>query len=696
MSTAFKKRVQKLEGESVPQSAHVLVKTPQAVKLESEGYLSWLKTLGPRTFSQPFAFFHHEFWGWYWPVRQKLLKGEQLSPAEMAMLLMWGRGMGKSSHVEWACIAEGALGEGLTDEPGFVGYVCDTESLAKGHIQSIRNRLDSPEIAYYYPGLSNPRVDRHGYQTAWRQDFLATSSHWGIIPIGLEEGVRGGRLFDLRFTMFVFDDIDNRKDSAAAVEKKQKIIAHEILPAGTANTLKLVPQNLIHVNGFVNQTYTRRSDILSERKESGPYPAFNDLELELDETVAGRKWKIKQAVPTWPSIDLRAASVFLADSGRAAFLAEYQHDFESAREGRVLRNWDDKLMVIPRSLFERVYAAREIPAKWAKRVFHDWSRTKSAYHANIAGKLTVSNQNTKLPGKLWLFDLMSFEAGTQADDVGKRLLSSISPFVPGTHQPWDTLIEDSLSRSNLELYISDTTRLLEARRDVLAKVIPPLVTPALTDNHYTSFVGSHDQNNDALAVYRRVFGLPFSPVNPGESGGLEWIDHFMMVDKKVPHPFFEDEPLEDGTFKLGCPGLFMLVDDDRYEYPSVSTPDALHDSDLCRYQFNNWRMRPSKLTESGMLEYGPMKMDDDFGQGLQMAMVSGPPQPTPLTYMEMVTETIPLDKRIDALAEKSKQAGVIGGGLTPEAEGTYILNRKFAEKKITPRTQQFGDYGEPL
>jgi hypothetical protein len=95
----------------------------------------------------------------------------------------------------------------------------------------------------------------------------------------LEEGVRGGRLFDLRFSMFVLDDIDSRKDSPAAVEKKLKIIAHEMLPAGTPDTLKLFPQNLIHEDSVLNQIYTRRSDVLSERQESGPVKAFAELEL---------------------------------------------------------------------------------------------------------------------------------------------------------------------------------------------------------------------------------------------------------------------------------------------------------------------------------------------------------------------------------------------------------------------------------
>jgi hypothetical protein len=661
-------------------------KTPQALALEKKGYEAWCKGLGPKTFTKPFARFHHDLWGWYWPVRQKLLTGERLSPAEMVMLLMWFRGGGKSSHVEWCCIAEG----GLVGE-GFVGYVGDTEALAKGHVQSIRNRLDSPEIAHHYPGLSNPRIDKHGQQVAWRQDYLATASGWGIIPIGLEEGVRGGRLFDLRFTMFVFDDIDSRKDSAAAVQKKLDIISHEILPAGTAETLILFPQNLIHENSVLNQIYTRRSDILSERQESGPYPGFDDLELELDEGVAGRKWKIKKATPTWPHIDMHAARKYLADSGKAAFLAEYQHDFTSNKEGKVLRNYDDKLMVVPKSLFNRLYGSEGVPDKWSKRVFHDWSRTKSAYHANIAGKLTVSNQNENLPGKLWLFDLMSFEAGTQADEVGKRILGSISKFVPGTRQTWEELIEASTSRAGLEVYLSDVTRLIEARRDVLAHVIPPLVAPALKSAHYTSFVGSHDQNNDALSVYRRVFGLPFSPVNPGEHGGLEWIDHFMQADKNTPHPFFNDELLEDGTYKLGCPGLFILVDDDKYEYPQVSTPDALHNSDLARYQFNNWRMRPAKLTESGMMEYGPMKMNDDFGQGLQMAMLNGPPTPTPLEFWEQLEAATPEDKRFEALQE---QANIPGGGLTPELEATYLLNKRFAEQKITPNWLTFDEYGD--
>lgn len=661
----------------------------KAAQLEARGWEAWLKTLGPKTFSRPFAPFHAEYWNWLWTTRTRLLRGERLTPAELVMLLIWFRGGGKSSHVEWGCIAEGARAP-----KGFIGYICETEALSLGHIQSIRRRLDSPQIIEYYPGLASPKLDRQGRQVAWRQDYLYTKSGWGIIPIGLEEGVRGGKLEDVRFTTLVFDDIDSRTDSPAAREKKLKRIAFEILPAGTMNadTMVWFPQNLIDVDSCLNQIYTGRVDILSERQVSGPHPAFQMLELVLDENASGRKYVIANAVPTWPEVDMNAAKKFLADSGRVAFMAEYQHDFEAAREGRVLRNYNDALMVIDEDDYCRVFGSLDTLDTFNKYFGHDWSRTKSAYHANVGGKLAVTNQNSPLPGKLILHDLMSFEAGTQADDVGLRFLESITPFVPDKALTWKELIELSLSRQGLEQFISDATRLIEARRNILAGIIPPLVMPLLKAKRYMRFVGSHDQNNDALQVYRRVYGLPFRPLNPRETGGLEWADHYMDIDKKTRHPFFEDRQLADGTWEKGCPGMFLLVKNGKKAYPGSATPDALHDSDLCRYQFSNWRMRPMKLTEAGALEHGPMKMNDDFGQMLQMLLLDNSITAVPMTYQEQVNEMIPRKNRVAEMRKLSPN----GIGLTPEQELTAIISRQFAEKKIRPRVQRFDDFGTPL
>ncbi len=53
-------------------------------------------------------------------------------------------------------------------------------------------------------------------------------------------------------------------------------------------------------------------------------------------------------------------------------------------------------------------------------------------------------------------------------------------------------------------------------------------------------------------------------------------------------------------------------------YPDALEPDKLHDSDLFRYQALNCRYRDPKLTETGEQIDEPLKLNDDFKQGLQM------------------------------------------------------------------------------
>ncbi len=622
MAHELGRRLGKLEAARAG-AANARIKTAQAITLEAQGYEAWLQTLGARTFTGAFSFFHHQFWGWYWNVRQKLLRGESLTPDELAALVIWFRSGGKSSHVEWCCIAEGAL---VGD--GYVGYVSDTEDQARTHLQSIRDRLASPEIAEYYPGLANPRVDKHGQQVGWRQDYLATASGWGIVPIGLEEGVRGGRQNDLRFTMFVLDDIDTDTDSAAAVEKKLSIIARSIIPAGTADTLIIFPQNLIHENSVLNQIYSRRSDVLSERRVFGPVPAFNDLELDLDESEGARKWRIRSAVPTWSEIDMAAARKFLAKSGRRAFLAEYQHDFGAEREEKVLPHYDDAVHVITWEEFARVFGgARRIPERWNKYVFNDWARTKTAYHANVAGKVTVSSQNEPLPGFVFAYDMMSFAAGTLAETVALRLLKSISPTVDGTPsgRGWEDLMKSELSRAGLEGYVTDATELIRARREALARVFPRHVQPLLQRGNYRKFAMSHEAD-DVRSVYRQAFGLPFVGVNPGKSGGIEWLNHYMQVDAEARHPFRPEE--------CGFTRFFLIVDNERRDFPASPSPDHLHDSDLARYQFKHWRNSAPKLNELGVVERGPQKMNDDFGNGLMFLFHDNGVQAAPLDANE--------------------------------------------------------------
>jgi hypothetical protein len=339
-------------------------------------------------------------------------------------------------------------------------------------------------------------------------------------------------------------------------------------------------------------------------------------------------WTIESCVPTWPDTDLAKARRFLAKSGRSAFLAEYQHDFTIEQTERVLNNWDDDVHVITKSQFAAVFGTRQIPRRWYKYAGNDWSRTKSAYHANVAAFLAVSGQSERLPGFIFMYDAMSFEAGTEADDVGLALLKAISPTVEvgSSQQSWDDLVSASLSRNGLEQFIQSPTKLLKKRREVLALIIPPYVRKILSAHNYRNFRGSHEENKNALEIYRDVYGLPFTPCNPGENGGLEWINHHQKVDYERPHPFKADV--------MGYSRFFLIVDDENAPYPAALTPDKLHGSDLARYQFKHWRNRPVKLTEAGAIERGPMKMNDDFGNLLMFLFHDNSVEAAPMTEQE--------------------------------------------------------------
>jgi hypothetical protein len=606
-------------------------KTLSAGVLERQGAEKWLQTLGPRTFTGAFAPFHLEFWAWYWEVRRKLLAGEPLTLDEMAALLMWGRGMGKSANCEWAAIAEGAL-----DGSGFVMYVSGTEKQAKEHVAAIKTRLESSAVASYYPSLSKPEIGAHGAQRGWRQDYLATQSGWGIVPVGLDQGIRGGRKDDTRFSLIILDDIDDIDDSPAVVEKKLNTISRTILPAGDSKTIVLFAQNLIHEDSVLNQIYTRRSDVLSDRIEFGPYKSFEDVHLDPHPAIPGKFLIRDGAVPTWPHLKIDDARLFLSRSGRHGFLAEYQHDFTRDSSEYVLPHWRDEVHVIIRSQFAAVYGTHSVPFYWPKRWGNDWAKTKTARHANVAGCLTVSAQQTRLPGVAFFFDCMSFEAGAVADDVALRILKTISPTVnvAGKPKPWDEVVRDCRTRSNMMAYTSSVKDIIEAERTSRSKIVPALVRPILQAQKLNCFRGSHEQANDAHQVMRDVYGIHFSPVNPGADGGVEYINSMMSVDRSVPHPFKPDERGEDGLYKLGSSRFYLVVEDGKVAEPAANNPVGLHDSDLARYQLKRWRNVPVQLTTTGEIERGPMKMNDDFGNVLMMLLHDGPPAAPSLTEEE--------------------------------------------------------------
>lgn len=149
----------------------------------------WLRAIAPKTFTAEFTSFHAEFMEWYWALLSLRAAGEEVPENfPRAGLLALGRGLGKSTLLEAIALAEGAM---IRDSFGV--YISSTQAKAKEHLASIRDLIESSEIAKYYPGLANPRVGKFGNQRGWNAEAIYTDSDFAIVAVSLEKGIRGLR-----------------------------------------------------------------------------------------------------------------------------------------------------------------------------------------------------------------------------------------------------------------------------------------------------------------------------------------------------------------------------------------------------------------------------------------------------------------------------------------------------------------------
>jgi hypothetical protein len=174
------------------------LKLNKGIFIERRGPEHWLKTLGAQTFTRPFAPIQRRFWEWNWGALNKVRNGVPLDPKETVGFLPWPRETGKSSHVEWAAIAEGAI-----LKSGYVIYLSAKLSQAIDHVVAIRDRIESEHVAETYPWLGKPKLGAHGNKFGWGQEFLMTSGGWSIRPVGADVAMRGGKSINLRPSMVI-------------------------------------------------------------------------------------------------------------------------------------------------------------------------------------------------------------------------------------------------------------------------------------------------------------------------------------------------------------------------------------------------------------------------------------------------------------------------------------------------------------
>lgn len=654
---------------------------PSLEDIESDWRI-WLKTLFPQFVRGPLAPYHQEFLDWVWSTLWAKRKGLPL-PDGNAFMSVWGRGCAKSTFARLVPIAEAALlGK------GYSLLVSGNQDQANKHLTSIESLLTSDKVRYYYPTLGKPKVGGTDKNRAWNQKMLHLASGFVLQGIGLDVGIRGANIDDQRVTSLIVDDVDDRSDTALQSEQKMDKFLHSILPTKKPGTIFICAQNLVLESGVINRIFTGDVPALANAHVSGPHPRIANLKTEKVEKNGRQLDVIVGGTCTWPADTIEICQEDVDTYTLPVFMRECQNLLHVDRAGLVLSRWEDETHVITESEFAAVFGYRQPPPHWNKYIANDWATTKSAYHANVALKVAVSSQNEPLPGYIFVYDPMSFEPETQADDVAERMLRSIAPTVDvrGVAKTWDDVFNAELRRVDLQDFVVSATELLDVRRAVLARVIPPLITPLLKAHNYRALRMSHEAKA-VKNIYRRVFGLGFTGVNPRREGGVDFINHYLKIDPKRKHPFKD---------KTGWSQMFLIVPDEKAEYPTAVRPDQLHDTDLVRYQFTHHRYTEPHLTTTGILEHGPEKMNDDATNCLMMLFHDNHVMAQKLTQDEKVEQMIPPETRREAVLQTSPTSLTGRRTMTARDQLSYEMAREHAQRQIRPARRAFDEFGDPM
>lgn len=625
-----KEEVERIFFELMPKS------TGQAAakELEAQGWRGWYAELFGQSFVDALAPHHIEAVEWHWESRRALLKNEK--PEYFAYFPIWSRGHMKSSVAERLVVVDACLSS-LYNQPGYTLYIAQNKDKIQENISNIEELFSNEKVRKYFPLLSQvARNDETNQKRQWQATFLRTAANYTVKGGSIESAQAGSRINETRPTFFVPDDIDGREDSPVIAEGRFKRLVTEILPMKQANTLTFFAQNLISRYSVMYRIYSGKARVLTNRKPTKPVPAVLNLVTEI-QTVGGIVKDIYvSGTSTWHAWDKERIQEEIDSYGLESFKTECQHEVSQSKEGLILHNYDDAVHVISYSEFAAVYGSPDAWKDWFKAVFNDWSRTKTERHANVAGFVAVSSQNSALPAITFYIPL-SFPANQMPEDVATRLLSALTPNAYG-ETSWRTLVNDAMRRANSEQHYTTTADILEYSRSYLKNSVLKYARQTLSA--YNVMAGAMSHSEDTVRqIFNEVFGFPFVPSNPSRTDAIEDITRALSVDYTQAHLF---RPGERGYTRA-----YILAPDDTTKtpeivdgreiypprpYPDALQPDELHDSDLMRYQFCNWRWRTPVLTANGETVDDVLKINDDFGQGLQMV------------YFKKLLSNIPLSK----------------------------------------------------
>lgn len=606
-------------------------------------------------FADSMAPHHAEAVEWHWESRIAFF--EKRKPEYLAYFPIWSRGHAKSSYAERMVVVDGMISYAY-DQPGYALYVARSKDKVEEHIKNIETLLSTDRIRKWCPKLSNPkRSITTNQQSKWTSTFLKSDANFSIQGGSLDSGLAGSRVEESRVTFLVLDDIDGRENSPLIAESRLKMLTNEILPMGQANTLTFFAQNLISPLSTMYRIHKNDVKVLTNRKPSQPIPAVTDL-VTVETTINGIVKDIYvSGESTWKVWDAERIQTEIDREGIDSFRRECQHEVDGVKQGQIFYNYSDEVHVISQSEFANKFG-KDAWLKWRKKPGNDWARTKTDKHANVAGWLTISDVNTKFPNATFLIDAMSFPADSAPEDVAERLLTSLSPYAyieRDKKTTWSELRKELLSNSNAARHTQTVAEQMDYERGALSRVIPRYSKDLLQRCNVQQGEMSHEMDT-VRKIYASVYGLSFKGINPRKWGGVEAVNREMRVDYDQSHAFRPEQK--------GYTRWYIIAPDDLgrpYEidgvtvyyprpFPKDIKTNDLADTDLARFQFKNWRVRPPALTAAGETIDDPEKMYDDFGNLVQFWYVGAPLRGTSLTPDQKIDMLIPQEVK-DALRE---------------------------------------------
>jgi hypothetical protein len=654
----------------------------RAKRLESQGWHVFLTTLFPFAFEEEFSDDHIEFWDLYWSVllrireqRKYIALGlpipleHEIADREYVILLILGRGLAKSSTIEASSVVRGALLDG-----GYCLYVCEAQDQADEHIGNCRILITHPDsrLSEFYPGMTIDETAMiQGKKTKDRGDLFVTSSGWICRAKGLAAKLRGIRIGTTRPDDINADDFDSESDSLAVSFKKLRKFTSGVIPtqARRHTTIKF-GQNLIIETGTMNQIHTGKSDALAERTVIGVTNTFEKFEegvdyiSYIDEEDGRLRHKIQEcARSTWKGVRLADAQKFLNDSGLDTFLAEYMNQFEHLKQGKVIHAYNEERHIITWSMFSEKFGCRYIPSHWKSELGADIGYSLESLSAWTFR--TTSAKNSALPNKKFIYRGMTFDRKSiddQAialwaemfpnDEIGKRHFEASTDF-----GAYPELLRVLRLNPRLAPYLVGYELKPIEQRYRLDKTTYFEIARELLRSQIYALMLSHEKSGEQKTLSQK-YGLPVQKTKDfGADDGVAAWNYLLRGDYTQAHPFKQDELLPDGTWRLGCPELFYIVDDDQEKVPRDDRGLKTH-----RESVLGWEYVQEKLTDLGFREAKPLKYKSDTCDSERMIHARTWGVAAPLTTKEYIEERLPAANQqtnIDKLPDDEKSGAMI-------------------------------------